>query len=138
MSLATAVYMLDTNAVSNAIKQPNGPVAQRLVSLLPGQATISMIVEGELRYGIARASATGIEQRLDALLTYVPTIGLDLQVARHYGTIRAALAKAGTPIGMNDLWIAAHAVRLGLILVTDNETEFRQVPGLATENWQRS
>lgn len=135
---AAPQFMLDTNAVSDAIKNPRGAVANRLTQLLPGQAVISVIVEGELRYGIAKASATSIERRLNALLAYIDTLSLDAQTAARYGQIRAELAQQGTPIGMNDLWIGAHALQHNLVLVTDNETEFRRVRGLAVENWQRT
>jgi len=130
--------MLDTNAVSDAVRQPAGSVATRLSTLLPGQAVISAIVEGELRYGIAKASASAIERRVDALLTLMEVVSLDSAVGRRYGVLRAHLAAQGTPIGMNDLWIAAHALELGLTLVTDNEAEFRRVPGLVVDNWQRT
>ena len=129
--------MLDTNAVSDAVRHPQGSVASRLAALLPGQAVVSAVVEGELRYGIAKASASAIERRVNVLLTFVGTLSLDAAVARRYGIIRADLAARGRPIGMNDLWIAAHALELGLTLVSDNEEEFRRVTGLAVENWQR-
>lgn len=134
---AAPVFMLDTNAVSDAVKNPTGPVARHLSNLLPGQAVISVIVEGELRYGIAKACATSLEKRVNALLTLMETDSIDDVVAKRYGLLRAYLAGQGTPIGMNDLWIAAHALERGLILVTDNESEFRRVPGLAIENWLR-
>jgi len=133
--MAAPRYLLDTNAVSDAVKHPAGPVAARLSGLLPGQAVVSVIVEGELRYGIAKAQATAIERRVDALLTRVAVLELDTKVARCYGELRADLATRGAPIGMNDLWIAAHALALGLTVVTGNEDEFRRVPGLMVENW---
>ena len=136
--MAAPLYLLDTNAVSDAVRHPTGPVAARLSALLPGQAAVSVIVEGELRYGIAKAQATAIERRVDALLTRIATLELDARVARRHGELRADLASRGTPIGMNDLWIAAHALTLGLTLVTDNEDEFRRVPGLTVENWLRA
>jgi len=128
--------MLDTNAVSDAVRHPQGGVAGRLATLLPGQAVISVVVEGELRYGIAKVSARAIERRVDALLALIEVAGIDSAVARRYGVLRTHLAVQGTPIGMNDLWIAAHALELGLTLVTDNEVEFRRVPGLIVDNWQ--
>ena len=132
------VVMLDTNAVSDVVKRPHGGVARRLANLLPGQVAISVVVEGELRYGIAKASAVSIERRVDALLSSVLVADITPAVARRYGEIRAALERRGTPIGMNDLWIAAHALEYGVVLVTDNEAEFRRVPGLRVENWLRT
>jgi tRNA(fMet)-specific endonuclease VapC len=134
---AAPLYLLDTNAVSHAARYPHGPVADRMSQLLPGQAVITVIIEGELRYGIAKANSAAIEQRVNLMLTRIPTLGLDPVIANHYGRLRAYLAKKGTPIGMNDLWIAAHALSLGLTVVTGNEDEFSRVPGLLVENWQR-
>jgi len=134
---AAPIFMLDTNAISEVVRNPTGFVARHLGNLLPGQAIISVIVEGELRYGIAKASATSLEKRINALLSLIATDCIDNAVARRYGLLRAYLAAKGTPIGMNDLWIAAHALERGLILVTDNESEFLRVPGLTIENWMR-
>jgi tRNA(fMet)-specific endonuclease VapC len=128
--------MLDTNAVSDAVKRPAGPVARRLVQLLPGQAVISVVVEGELRYGIAKASATMIERRVNALLAHVPILGITSEVARLHGRVRADLERKGILIGANDLWIAAHALERGLTVITDNVAEFERVPGLTVENWR--
>jgi tRNA(fMet)-specific endonuclease VapC len=129
--------MLDTNAVSDAIRHPNGAVATRLGATLPGQVVTSVIVAGELRYGVAKAGASAYEARLDQFLRYVPVMAIGPAVAATYGRVRAQLAGLGTPIGMNDLWVAAHALELVLTVVTDNVREFSRVPGLATENWQR-
>jgi len=134
---AKALFMLDTNAVSDAVRNPAGGVATRLTALLPGQAVISAVVEGELRYGIAKGAARQIERRVDALLTLINVVGLDSATAKRYGLLRAHLVSQGTPIGMNDVWIAAHALELGLTLVTDNIREFARVPGLVVDNWQR-
>ncbi|MCL1898916.1 MAG: PIN domain-containing protein [Promicromonosporaceae bacterium] len=136
MASAAPVYLLDTNAVSDLIKRPADAVATRMRTLLPGQAAICAVVEGELRYGIAKANATAIERDLDALLVYLPTLALDAAVARRYGLLRAELEAVGTPIGANDTWIAAHALARGLTLVTANEVEFRRVNGLRVENWR--
>ena len=138
MAKAAAMYMLDTNAISDAVKHPNGSVAHHLSMLLPGQAVTSVIVEGELRYGIAKASATSIERRVNALLTFIEALDVNDAVAKRYGLLRAYLSRKGTAIGMNDLWIAAHALELGLIVVTDNESEFLRVPGLIVENWVKA
>ncbi|MCL2802577.1 MAG: PIN domain-containing protein [Micrococcales bacterium] len=131
------ILMLDTNAVVEVLRRPRGQVAAHLSELLPGQAAISVVVLGELRYGVARAQAAGFGPRLEALAACMPVLPLDRGVAERYGAIRADLARRGTPIGMNDLWIAAHALSLGLALVTDNEKEIRRVPGLVVENWLR-
>ena len=138
MTGPTPVFMLDTNAVSEVLRHPSGPMARRLADLLPGQAVISVVVEGELRYGIARSESEDLNRRFTSLLSIIPVAPLDDVVPKHYGALRAELAAHGQPIGNNDLWIAAHALQLGLTLVTDNESEFRRVPMLPVENWLRS
>ena len=74
-------------------------------------------------------------KRLDALIKHFPLIPLDAAAARAYGEVRAALERTGKIIGANDLWIAAQAVSLNVILVTDNLGEFIRVEGLVVENW---
>ena len=97
---------------------------------------MSLITFGELRYGANRsANAIKALETIETLAAAIPVVNLDLVVATHYGEIRARLAAAGTPIGNNDLWIAAHARSADLILVTNNAAEFRRVPGLRIENW---
>ena len=76
-------------------------------------------------------------QRLRAFARLVPALELPAEAAEHYGKIRAALQRKGAPIGPNDLWIAAYARAAGLVLVSNNEREFKRVPGLKVENWAR-
>ena len=73
--------------------------------------------------------------RLDRLAELINILPLSISVANSYGSTRSTLEKAGTPIGANDLWIAAHALTEGLILVSNNLREFQRVPGLTVENW---
>ncbi|MDR1633954.1 MAG: type II toxin-antitoxin system VapC family toxin [Bifidobacteriaceae bacterium] len=129
------VWLLDTNAISESARHPQGPVGVRLAATLPGEAVTSVVVVGELLYGIAKASSPRIKERVDALLAAVPVLAIDAEVASVYGSLRADLERTGTPIGANDLWIAAQALRSGLTVVTGNESEFRRVPGLSWENW---
>ena len=100
---------------------------------------MSVITYGELIWG-AEASSKVREnlKRLRAFARLVTPLDLPSDAAEHYGKIRAALQKKGTPIGPNDLWIAAHARAAGLILVSNNEREFRRVPRLKVENWARA
>jgi tRNA(fMet)-specific endonuclease VapC len=72
---------------------------------------------------------------LERFANRVPVLALDEDVGVHYGEIRAQLERAGTPIGNNDLWIAAHARALGMRLITNNAREFERVPGLVVERW---
>lgn len=103
---------------------------------LPGQVLVSVIAAGELMAGAAKSqNALAARRRIEALISVVPIAQLPAQAAEHYGEIRSALERAGTPIGGNDLWIAAHARAEGLVLVTNNEREFKRVKGLKIESW---
>jgi tRNA(fMet)-specific endonuclease VapC len=97
---------------------------------------ISSITLAELEYGVAASASVEKNRRgLDRFLTPLDVVPFDDTAARRYGTLRAALKRAGTPIGSNDTFIAAHALALGATLVTNNEREFRRVPELQIENW---
>ena len=130
-------YLLDTNAISNLIRQPRGPVADRIRKQGTTAVCTSVIVAAELRFGVekrgSRKLATRVAEALDSLevLPFAPPADAV------YAVIRANLEKAGHPIGANDLLIAAQAVALGYTLVTDNEREFGRIRGLATANWLR-
>ncbi len=97
---------------------------------------MSVITYGELQFGAQKSQQTQqVLQALEKLSLAIPVLEMDKQVSQHYGDIRARLQQAGTPIGNNDLWIAAHARAQGLILVTNNQREFERVPDLQIENW---
>lgn len=126
--------MLDTNIVSELIRNPAGPAAQR--ARAAGSAVcVSVIVAAELRYGCAKKGSAQLLRKIDAFLSEVPVLPFDLPADAEYGSIRAELEAAGTPIGSNDLLIAAHAHALGATVVTGNVGEFRRVRGLDVENW---
>jgi tRNA(fMet)-specific endonuclease VapC len=131
-------YLLDTNICIYIAKRKPPEVLARFESLSEGEVAMSLITFGELRYGANRsANAIKALETIEQLATAIPVVTPDLMVATHYGDIRARLTVAGTPIGNNDLWIAAHARSADLILVTNNVAEFRRVPGLRIENWVR-
>ena len=90
-----------------------------------------------MRYGAAKRNSTRLSDRVDRILGTIEVLPLEPDVDRLYGFIRARLERDGTPIGPNDMLIAAHALSMDSILVTDNEREFRRVPGLHVENWLR-
>jgi tRNA(fMet)-specific endonuclease VapC len=133
-----ARYLLDTNICIYALSSRYPAVTKRMDRLAPGEARLSVIVLGELLYGVAK-SAKGADARLrlQALQQIVPVQPLPDDIAGHYGDIRAGLERMGTPIGNNDLWIAAHARAAGLTLVTNNEREFGRVAGLKLANWAK-
>jgi len=132
-------YLLDTNIVSHFLRGASPALNQRILDSAPEVLAISIISAGALRYGLSRLppsrGAAQLTHQLDALLTAVAVLALPPEAAQHYGTARSQLEAAGTPIGGNDLWIAAHALSHDLTLVTNNTREFERVPGLKLENW---
>jgi tRNA(fMet)-specific endonuclease VapC len=128
-------YLLDTNIIIAAMKGVPG-VIDRLEKIPLSALILSPIVFGELEFGAEKSAH--VEQnhaRLASLIENIPVAPLDTETSRHYGLIRADLEKKGTPIGANDLWIAAQALALGAVLVTGNVGEFSRVEGLEVENW---
>ena len=130
-------YLLDTNIISALEKAPDGPLLSRLLRTGMDNAVTSIIVAGELQFGIMKSKTASLKKNLETLLGSITVLPLEEPVNLEYGRIRADLEKRGTPIGNNDLWIAAHALALGLTLVTDNVDEFSRVDGLRVENWLR-
>ncbi len=131
-------YLLDTNICIYIRRERPQTVLDRFKVLPPDSTAISVITYGELVYGVQKSpephKAMIILEELTALIPVVPMAS---DVAMTYGAIRADLAARGELTGNNDLWIAAHAKHLGVILVTNNEAEFRRVEGLTIENWIR-
>jgi tRNA(fMet)-specific endonuclease VapC len=129
-------FMLDTDSCIALIKRKTDSILRRLTSLSAGEAGISAITLAELRYGAAKS-----EQKeknalaLDEFLLPLEVADFDERAAEAYGIVRAALEKAGTPIGSLDTQIGAHALSLAAILVTHNSGEFRRIPCLAVEDW---
>lgn len=129
-------YLLDTNICIYIRQKRPEEVLRRFRKLRPGEAALSVITYGELLYGAAKsAQRTAALERLRALVQLLPALPLPETAAETYGTIRAELESKGEMIGNNDLWIAAHALAVGLTLVTNNEKEFRRVRGLKVQNW---
>ncbi len=133
--MAALRYLLDTNIVSELVKQPKGSVARRLAMMPREIFAISIVVAAELRYGVVCKASPKLSQRVEAVLEGIDILPMEEPVDRHYGNIRAELSRMGLPIGQNDLFIAAHARALDLVLVTANVREFARVPGLLVENW---
>ena len=129
-------YLLDTNICIYIARHNPPAVRARFARHTADELAMSVVTLGELRHGAeksqARENALIALTRLEAGIQVAP---LTESVGQHYGQIRAALERAGQPIGNNDLWIAAHARAEGWILVTNNEREFSRVAGLQVENW---
>lgn len=135
MADATYRYLLDTNVVSALVRDPHGPVTRRIARVGEGSVCTSLIVACELRYGAAKKGSARLTQQLELVLEVLPILALEPPVDRRYGELRAELERRGTPIGPNDLLIAAQALALGLVVVTDNVGEFSRVRGLEVKNW---
>lgn len=132
----TARYMLDTNICIYIQRQRPESVLLRFQKLKPGDAVISVITWGELVYGAKKSRQhKKTLQLLEEFKSFVPVFPIPENAGDTYGGVRALMESKGTPIGNNDLWIAAHAKASGITLVTNNEREFRRVPGLKIENW---
>lgn len=134
--MSTLRYLLDTNICIYIAKQRPPSVAQRFAKLPAGSVAMSLITFGELRYGAEKSRQRGEAlATLESLQALIPVIAPDDAVGASYAAIRAQLERAGTPIGNNDLWIAAHALALGVTLVSNNTREFARVPKLKLANW---
>jgi tRNA(fMet)-specific endonuclease VapC len=129
-------YMLDTNMCIYLRQNRPPEVTARFRQMRHGDAVLSVITYGELLYGAERSQQrTRALESLARLVSLLPILPLLEGAASSYGEIRAALERRGEMIGGNDLWIAAHAKSAGLTLVTNNEREFKRVPGLKLQNW---
>jgi tRNA(fMet)-specific endonuclease VapC len=129
-------YMLDTNVFILIRQRRAGPILDRFQALRANEAVISVISYGELCFGVEKgAMPERALAALHGLTVFIPVQTLPPAAGAAYGSIRAALERRGETIGNNDLWIAAHALAGSLTVVTNNEREFRRVPGLSVENW---
>jgi tRNA(fMet)-specific endonuclease VapC len=129
--------LLDTDICIYIARHRPAGVGKRFAHAAPGSLAISIITWGELCFGANKSrDSKGAIETLQRFVSRIPVLPLDPEVGLHYGDIRASLERSGTPIGNNDLWIAAHARALGVKVVTNNTREFERVPGLAVERWQ--
>lgn len=128
-------YLLDTNIIIAAMKN-RAEVVERLEKTPIEDVILSAVVLGELEFGAEKSAQVERNRaRVAELACQFPLAVVDAATCRRYGEIRADLERQGTPIGANDTWIAAQALALGVVLVTDNVGEFARVPGLKIENW---
>jgi tRNA(fMet)-specific endonuclease VapC len=130
-------YLLDTNIVSDLVRNPQGKVAQHIRKVAEAQVCTSIIVAAELRYGAVKKGSPRLSAQLEAVLGALEVLPLETPADAAYGSLRTRLEQAGTPIGANDLLIAAHALALGYTIITDNEKEFARVEDLQLQNWLR-
>jgi tRNA(fMet)-specific endonuclease VapC len=128
-------YLLDTNILSDLLRNPGGRAARRLAVAGETMVCTSIVVACELRYGAAKRGSPALSKRVDSLLASLEVLPLDRETDHRYAEARWHLDRAGQPIGANDLLVAAHTLALDLVLVTDNVKEFSRIPRLALENW---
>ena len=127
--------MLDTNIVSDLIRNPQGRAAKRIAKMGENNICTSIIVAAELRYGCAKSGSKRLLKAVEDLLGEIKVLPFDVPAGAEYGGIRSELEGAGKPVGGNDLLIAAHARAIGATIVTANTNEFRRIRGLKAENW---
>ena len=128
--------LLDTNICIYIARSHPATVGRRFARAAAGSLGIFIITWGEPFFGAARNNDPGrAHSLLEQFARVVEVLPLPMGAGPHYGEVRAVLQKAGTPIGNYDLWIAAHALSLGVPLVSNNLREFERVPGLKLENW---
>ncbi|MBP7998791.1 MAG: type II toxin-antitoxin system VapC family toxin [Chloroflexi bacterium] len=129
-------YLLDTNICIYVIKQKPAHVLNRFTVERPDSIGISTITVAELQYGVSKSQRPQQNQAaLEKFLAPLLVVNFDDAAARLAGSLKASLEKQGTPIGVYDFLIGAHAVALDTILVTNNSREFQRIPGLRLENW---
>jgi len=128
-------YLLDTNIVSDLVRNPQGRAAEQIRRVGEAQVCTSIIVAAELRYGATKGGSPRLARQLEAVLGALDVLPFTAPADTLYGEIRTRLEEIGRPIGGNDLLIAAQTLALGYTIVTDNEAEFARIGGLLRENW---
>lgn len=127
-------YMLDTDTVSFALRG-KAEVAERLLQRAPSELCISAVTLAELRYGADHRRSKKLHALIDTFVRSVSVVPFDASAATVFGVLAAELMGAGTPIGQLDTMIAAHALSLGVVLVTNNTKHYSKVPNLRIDNW---
>lgn len=129
------LYMLDTNIISDLVRNPQGKAAKRIAKAGENSICTSVIVAAELRYGCAKSGSARLLKAVEDLLAEIDVLPFEVPADAEYGGIRAELEATGKPIGANDLLIGAHARAAGATIVTANTDEFKRIGGLKVENW---
>ena len=130
-------YLLDTNILSDLVRNPQGRIMERIARIGDDKICTSIVVSAELRYGAAKKRSPRLTTQLEAVLSTLDILAFEAPADAVYAEVRAKLEGVGRPIGANDLLIAAHGLANGCVVVTDNESEFCRVEGLTVENWLR-
>jgi tRNA(fMet)-specific endonuclease VapC len=130
-------YLLDTNIISDLIRDHRGRVAKRLRELGEAYVCTSAIVAAELRYGATKRGSPRLTAQIESVLGSFDVLPFAPPADVVYGLIRTELEQDGKPIGGYDLLIAAQAIAFGHTIVTANEAEFTRINNLSCENWLR-
>ncbi len=133
--IRTPHYLLDTNILSDLVRHPQGAIAQGIARVGEKAVCTSIIVASELRFGATKRNAARLTAQIETILAAIEVLQFDTPADHEYARLRHHLEQAGTPIGPNDMLIAAHALATESILVTANKSEFTRIPGLTVENW---
>jgi len=128
-------YLLDTNILSDLVRNPQGKIAQRIAREGEKNICTSIVVAAELRFGAEKRGSERLTKQLETILSAISALPLEEPADRHYGKLRAHLEERGARIGPNDMLIAAQALALECTVITANDREFSRVPGLKVENW---
>jgi tRNA(fMet)-specific endonuclease VapC len=128
-------YLLDTNILSDLVRNPRGKTGCRLRQVGESAVLTSIIAAAEARFGVAKSGSNELAIQLARVLQKLDIAPFEAPSDQIYAEIRAELERQGKTISGNDYWIAAHALALDCTLVTANERDFRRVPGLKVENW---
>lgn len=130
-------YLLDTNAISDAVERPIGNVATRIRQLSDTASIVtSIIAVSELRYGYTKISSRRLKEAYDAFFESIQIESWEKPFDYIYGDLRSELERRGKTLGAMDMLIAVHALATDAVVVSDDRA-YSQVPGLITENWLR-
>ena len=132
---ASLAYLLDTNILSDLVRNPQGVIAAKIAKAGEDTVCTSIIAAAALRYGAIKSNSAKLAERIDLILSALEILPLETPADYRYAALRHHLTRQGTPIGPNDLLIAAHALAIDLTVITANVAEFSRVPGLKIENW---
>jgi tRNA(fMet)-specific endonuclease VapC len=132
---ASLAYLLDSNILSDLVRNPQGTVAGQITRAGENSICTSVIVAAELRYGASTSNSAKLAERIDIILSALEILPLETPADHHYAALRHYLTREVALIGPNDLLIAAHALASDLTVVTTNVGEFSRIPGLKVENW---
>jgi tRNA(fMet)-specific endonuclease VapC len=130
-------YLLDTNIISDLMRNPRGEVARKIVEIGEKKIFTSVLAIGEVIYGIEKRRSEKHAVALKAIMPFMKPEPFESPADKHYAAIRLAIEAMGLPVGQLDMLLGAQALASDAVFVTANEKHFRHMPGLKIENWLR-